>query len=144
MKKVFLKVALLILSISLITGCGGGANSIFEDSKWFLSSYGEQGNLKALIDGTEITATFDSSKVELTGSAGCNTYFARYEVDGSELFILEMASTEMACLSPAGVMQQEQEFLSIITSTQSFEADATTLTIFCSGGLQLNFTTATR
>jgi len=118
--------------------------SMLEDTKWFLRSYGEQDNLETIIEGTEITATFNSAKGEASGSAGCNTYFARYEVKGSELTIFEMAYTEMACLSPEGVMQQEQEFLSILASAQSFQADDTTLTIFCSGSQQLYFTTATR
>jgi heat shock protein HslJ len=119
-------------------------NPMLEDSKWFLRSYGEQTNLKAVIEGTEITASFNSAESMVSGSAGCNTYFARYEVKGSRLSIFELAYTEMACLSPEGVMQQEQEFLSILESAQSFLADDTTLTIFCSGGLQLYFTTTAR
>ena len=55
-----------------------------------------------------------------------------------------MAYTEMACISPEGVMYQEQEFLSLLANTLSFEADDATLTIVCSGGQQLYFTTATR
>ncbi len=117
---------------------------MLEDTKWFLRSYGEQDNLETIIEGTEVTATFNSAEGEASGSAGCNTYFARYEVKDSTLTILEMAYTEMACLSPEGVMKQEQEFLSILDSAQSFKSDDTTLTIFCSGGQQLYFTTATR
>ena len=93
---------------------------------------------------TEITATFKSTKSEVSGSAGCNTYFAGYEVRGSKLSIFEMAFTEMACVSPEGVMEQEQEFLTILSDAQSFQVDDTTLAIFCSGGKQLYFTTATR
>jgi heat shock protein HslJ len=143
-KKIFLKVAILILSISLITSCGGSVNKTLEDTKWFLNSYGEQGNLKVLLEGTEITATFKSTEDKVSGSAGCNTYFARYEVKGSKLSIFDLAYTAMACLSPEGVMEQEQEFLTILASAQSFQADDITLTVFCSGGQQLNFTTATR
>lgn len=144
MRKIILISVIIVFSVSLIVSCGSKDNIIFEDIKWFLMSYGAQSNLKTLIEGTEITATFNSFKVEVSGSAGCNTYFARYKVDGSELSILEMAYTEMACLSPEGVMEQEQEFLSIFTSSQSFEADDTTLTILCSDGQQLYFTTAIR
>jgi len=118
--------------------------SMIEDTKWFLRSFGEQNNLKTLIAGTEITATFDSAKGEISGSAGCNTYFARYEITDNRLTILEMAYTEMACLSPEGVMQQEQGFLSMLANAQSFQSDDTTLTVFCSDGQQLYFTTATR
>jgi len=55
----------------------------------------------------------------------------QYEVKGSKLSIFEMAFTEMACVSPEGVMEQEQEFLTILANAQSFQADDTTLTIVC-------------
>jgi heat shock protein HslJ len=121
-----------------------GKNPLLEDTKWFLRSYGEQGNLKDIIEGSEITATFYSSEGQVGGSAGCNIYGGRYELIGSTLSISEIYSTEMACISPEGVMEQEQEFLTILASAQSFEADDTTLTVFCAGGQQLYFTKATR
>jgi heat shock protein HslJ len=143
MKKILITVMLSVLIVTGISACSA-PNSTLEDTKWFLRSYGEQNNLQALIEDTDITATFNSAKGGVSGSAGCNTYFARYKVQGNKLAIFEMAFTEMACLSPEGVMEQEQEFLAILANTQSFQADDTTLTIFCSGGQQLYFTTATR
>jgi heat shock protein HslJ len=143
MKKIITAVMLSVLIFTGISACST-LNSTLEDTRWFLRSYGEQNNLQALIEDTEITATFDSAKGQVSGSAGCNTYFAGYEVQGSKLSIFEMAWTEMACLSPEGVMEQEQEYLTILANAQSFQADDTTLTIFCSGGQQLYFTTATR
>jgi heat shock protein HslJ len=143
MKRVLTTVMLSVFIFTGLVACSA-PNSTLEDTKWFLRSYGEQNNLQALIEDTEITATFNSVKGEVSGTAGCNTYFARYEVQGNKLSILEMAWTEMACVSPEGVMEQEQEFLAILANAQSFQADDTTLTIFCSGGQQLYFTTATR
>jgi len=135
-----------VLSISIVIGLAAcstsGSGFMLEDTKWFLSSYGEQGNLISIIDGTEITATFDSAEGRVSGSSGCNTYFGEYEVEDDKLSISEMAHTEMACLSPEGVMEQEQEYLFILSNALSFQADDTTLTIFCSGGLQLYFTTS--
>jgi len=134
-----------VLSISIVIGLAAcstsGSGFMLEDTKWFLSSYGEQGNLISIIDGTEITATFDSAEGRVSGSSGCNTYFGEYEVEDDKLSISEMAHTEMACLSPEGVMEQEQEYLFILSNALSFQADDTTLTIFCSSGLQLYFTT---
>ena len=143
MKKIAIAVLLSVLTVVGLAACCA-PSSILEDTKWFLRSYGEQNNLQAIIEGTEITATFDSSNGEVSGSAGCNTYFAGYEVRDGTLSISEMAWTEMACMSPEGVMEQEQEFLAILAGAQSFQADDTTLTILCSGGQQLYFTTAAR
>ena len=119
-------------------------NVMIEDAKWFLRAYGEQDNLKNIIEGTEITATFNSSESQVSGSAGCNVYGGRYQIAGSMLSFSEIYFTEMACMSPVGVMEQEHEFLSLLSSAQSFQADDTTLTISCSDGQQLYFTTATR
>lgn len=143
LKKILIAVMLLIFTVIGLAACRS-SDSIPGDTKWFLRSYGEQDNFKAIIDDSEITATFNSTEGKINGSGGCNTYFARYEAKGSRLSIFEMAFTEMACISPEGVMEQEQEFLSLLANAQSFQADVTTLTIFCSDGQQLFFTTATR
>ncbi len=143
MKKILIAVLLSVLTFTGLVACSA-PNSTFGDTKWFLKSYGEQDNSQAIIEETEITVTFNSAKGEVSGTAGCNTYFAGYEVKGNKLSIFEMAFTEMACVSPEGVMEQEQEFLSLLANAQSFQADDTTLTIFCSVGRTLYFTTATR
>ena len=143
MKKISIVFIMLMLSMFIVVSLSAcsNSNSVLEDTKWFLTSYEMQNKLEGLIEDTEITATFNSTEGEVTGSAGCNTYWARYEVKGSELSISEMSWTEMACISPEGVMEQEQVFLSLLAKAQSFEVNDTTLTIFCSDGQQLYFTT---
>ena len=143
MKKIIVAGMLLVFTVIGLAACSA-PDSMLDDTEWFLRSYGEQNDLQVILEDTEITATFNSAEGEVSGSAGCNIYFAGYEVRDNELSIFEIASTEMACVSPEGVMEQEQEFLTILAGAQSFQADDTTLTIFCSGGQQLYFTTATR
>ena len=143
MKKLLITVILFISIVAGFVACSAtNSGTILGDTKWFLRSYGEQSHLISIIEGTEITATFNSAEGRISGSSGCNTYFAEYEAEDSRLSIFEMAYTEMACLSPEGVMEQEQEYLYILANARSFQANDTTLTIFCSGGLQLYFTTA--
>lgn len=140
-----LSVLIAVLSAAvLVLGACSIPNSSLEDAKWFLESYGEQNNMITVIEGSEITVTFDSTQEEVSGSAGCNIYFAGYEVSGNELAVFEMAYTEMACISPEGIMEQEQEYLSLLANAQSFEIDGATLIISCSGGRQLYFTTANK
>ena len=140
-----LSVLIAVLSAAVLAlGACSIPNSSLEDVKWFLESYGEQNNMITVIEGSEITATFDSTQSEVGGSAGCNTYFAGYEVSGNELAIFEMVYTEMACISPEGIMDQEQEYLSLLANAQSFGIDGATLIISCSGGQQLYFTTANK
>ena len=142
MNKIIFIVMLLLFAVFSFSACSISGSKL-DDTEWFLKSYGDQDDLRAIIDGTEITATFDNVEDKLSGSAGCNTYFAQYKTKGNELLISEMAYTEMYCLSPEGVMEQEQEFLSLLEKAQSFEVDRTMLTISCSNGQQLYFTTAT-
>jgi heat shock protein HslJ len=128
----------MVCTVITVVACGA-PSSVLERNKWSLNSYGEQNNQKQVLDGTKITATFDKGKREVSGSGGCNTYFASYEIDGNNLSISELAWTERACLSPVGVMEQEQEFLSLLGKAESFQADDTSLTISCSDGKQLYF-----
>ena len=63
----------------------------------------------APIAGTEITVRFNDGTIK--GSAGCNTYGGVYKVNGTGISISEIYFTEMACMEPEGVMEQEQMYL---------------------------------
>jgi heat shock protein HslJ len=52
-------------------------------------------------------------------TAGCGTYFGSYTGSGSELHLSDLASTEMWCADPEGVMDQEQTFLAALASVAS-------------------------
>jgi len=103
-----------------------------EDAKWVLQSYGEAGNPKDILADTEITAEFISSEGTVKGSAGCNSYFGSYELKGSQLSIPgPVGVTEMYCMEPEGVMDQEQEYLTALQLAESFEIDGDELQINC-------------
>jgi len=103
-----------------------------EDTVWVLQSYGEPGNLKDIITDTEITAEFVSSEGTVKGSAGCNSYFGSYELEGSQLSIPgPIGATEMYCAEPEGVMEQEQEYLATLQLAESYEINNDKLTIHC-------------
>ncbi len=92
-----------------------------EDKMWVLESYGEEGNLQAVLEGTEITATFDSSEGRVSGSAGCNSYFGDYQINNNKLSIPMTAHTKMYCLEPEGVMEQETQYLRLLSAAESYE-----------------------
>ena len=140
MKKLLIIVMLSVFMVAGFAACSGNSGAALSNGKWFLRSYGEQDHLLTLIDGSEITATFDSGEALVSGSAGCNTYFADYETIDDRLLISEMAFTEKACLSPEGLMEQEQDYLHILSKARTFQVDDTTLTIFSSGRDELHFT----
>ena len=92
-----------------------------EGTTWALESYGEQGNQQAVLEGTEITATFESAEGQVKGSAGCNNYFGGYQVDKNKLSISMLAHTEMYCMEPEGVMEQETQYLRLLSAAESYE-----------------------
>jgi len=122
-------ILLLVFNVVGLVACGP-TRTILDDTKWVLESYGEPGNLKAVVADTEITAEFVSDEQTVKGSAGCNSYFGSYEVEGSQLSIPgPIAVTEMACLEPEGIMDQEQEYLAILESAETFKIEGNQLQI---------------
>jgi len=114
--------------------------SSLEDTRWILQAYGESGSTEELLADTEITAEFVSSSGTVEGSAGCNTYFSGYEVNGSQVSVPgSIAVTEMYCMEPEGVMDQEQEYLTLLAAADRYQIDGNELQIFC-GAQVLIFT----
>ena len=102
---------------------------------WILQSYGEQNNLNAVLEGTEITVFFDDHFNQVMGEAGCNSYMGVYESDNSELTITSLANTEKACLDPEGVMDQEQQYLKLLRAAESYSIEGEELQINCGNQL---------
>ena len=90
-----------------------------------------------LLTGSEISLNFGTDG-RLSGNAGCNTYNGGYEASGTALKIGPLVSTQMACDQPAGVMEQEQQYLAALQNSATFEIVGDTLTIRdASGAMQV-------
>lgn len=136
----FILIAYLLTACDVIGGDTSPSDSTALESKtWVLISYGEEDRLQAVIEGTEITVIFNPGEAEVHGSAGCNNFFGSYETAGSELSVSNIAFTEMACLTPEGVMDQEQLFLSMLTAAEGFQVQEGQLTIFVADDQILKF-----
>ncbi len=91
-----------------------------EDILWKVISYqNAAGELVDVLPETEITATFQSGKV--AGNAGCNQYFASYEVNGNNITVEPTIGSTMMFCAPEEVMQQETDYLATLGSAASFE-----------------------
>ena len=127
MKLKLLALVLLAITISLV-GCGKSV--ALEDTTWVLESYGEQGDLKAVLADTEVIATFKSAEGQVAGSAGCNSYGGSYELAGNKLSLPEpLISTMMSCGDQ--IDQQEQQYLAALQSAESYTIEDGKLTIKC-------------
>jgi heat shock protein HslJ len=95
-----------------------------------------------LLTATEITLNFGADN-QVSGNSGRNTYSGGYEVSGDALKVGPLASTMMACDQPAGVMDQEQQYLAALQNAATFEIAGDTLTIRDAGGAMQVVATAT-
>ena len=100
-----------------------------ENKTWKLKSHGEEGSLQDVLEGTEITATFDGTRDQVRGSTGANTYSGSYKINEKKLTILELSWTEMYRMDPPGVMEQEEQYLKALKAAESFVIQNGTLGI---------------
>ena len=132
MRKFLRIIVLLAIGILLLTACSS-KDAGLEDTLWELLSI----NGVAPIEGTEITLHFLDGRVQ--GSSGCNTYGGDYTLGDDGAFQAgPIAVTEMGCLNPAGVMEQEVSYLSILQGASGLVQDDDRITIE-GGGNSLRF-----
>lgn len=89
------------------------------------------GNWITPIADTVLTANFDAAQKRLSGSAGCNRYFATYQQDAqdaAQLTVGMAASTRMACAE--AVLNQEQAFLQQLSAIRSYQIEGDRLTLY--------------
>ena len=141
-RKLYLGVVVLALLTLIAGACGKVAEDTvtLKDTSWVLESYGVQGNLQAVLADTEITAKFDGAEGRVHGSSGCNTYGGDYHISGNELSIPALEWTEIGCLEPEGIMEQEGKYLKLLIAAESYQIQNGTLQID-SGGQVLIFRT---
>lgn len=104
------------------------------EGEWDVVSYNDGATaVVSVIGGSEITATFVEGG-EITGFAGCNTYFGAWEADGDRIAIDGLGSTEIFCEDPPGVMDQELRYLDALGTSTSWSLLGTTLTLRADDG----------
>jgi len=130
------RLLILILLTLFLSSCGvipitkdGGLNG----TAWTLTSY----NGTALLPETTMTAFFE--KGEVTGSASCNHYFGSIKVKGDQIQIDGLGWTEMACMDPEGIMQQEQQVMSLFSQAATFSIQGQVLQIITGSGEVMEF-----
>jgi heat shock protein HslJ len=126
------------------------ATASMEETTWGLMAFIEKKPVEGmpapllmptdLLAETEITATFGDGTVR--GSAGCNTYSAAYDRDGSSLHFEPPEATEMACGGPAGITEQEQRYLGFLKDVTAYRIHGNQLWLETDDGRALVFVVA--
>jgi heat shock protein HslJ len=110
---------------------------------WVLQSYGSAQNPTTVLPGTEITAivigrvTATGTAGTISGIAGCNQYFAGYQADAGKLTVGPVGSTRKFCGEPAGVMDQEQQYLALLQSVTQYRIASDQLELLTADGSRL-------
>ena len=127
-------IALTALAV-LLAGCGPSESSSLPGTQWVLATLGGE---PPLAGTAPPSAEFSADQIN--GRAGCNNYFATYAISGSDITISDVGSTEMWCMEPEGVMDQEQAFLAALASAASHRLSGERLELLdATGGVILTF-----
>ena len=126
----------ILISLLFAASCsilpGTGSNQL-SGTTWKLISYA--GNIP--LAGKNMTASFDAKEIQ--GSASCNSYFGTYRLKGDQISISGLGWTEMACMDPEGIMEQEQTIMKMLSESSSFSIQGNRLQITTSAGELLIF-----
>jgi heat shock protein HslJ len=113
-------------------------SSALLDTEWVLTSLGDS----APIEGRKITLNFGQASLE--GSGGCNTYGGSYTAFGDSLRLEGVYWTEMACMEPEGIMEQEQAYFQALSAAATYRLDGDRLEVYDGAGTgSLAFVTST-
>jgi len=115
----------------LLTACGGAAS--LDGTEWLLTSL----NGDTPVGGASFTLAFGDGQI--SGKAGCNSYFGDYDQSGNTLSIPMIGMTEMYCMDPAGVMDQESTYLGILSRLGTFSVVGSQLRLDTADGAFLVF-----
>jgi heat shock protein HslJ len=99
-----------------------------EWTNWVMVSYlNQDGEVIKSLPGVHATALFQDGQVN--GNASCNNFFGEYEVDGSNITVGPLASTEMLCGGHPRVMDQEMGYLLALRGAATYVIEGEQLLI---------------
>jgi heat shock protein HslJ len=101
-----------------------------QGTSWQVTGYNNGSGIISILSGSTLNIAFENNG-EVTGSAGCNTYFGAYTsaVSGRTVSISQAGLTRMDCPIPAGVMEQENTFLAALITATTYRIDGRNLTL---------------
>ena len=124
----------LVLVASALAACGGDEGSssdpgtqdptALEGESWILTQMLTAGGQTEIVQ-TGVSAQFDGSTI--SGTAGCNTYNASYEADGSEISFGPIAATKKIC--PEDEQSTEDRYLQLLAEIGSYEVSGRSMSM---------------
>jgi heat shock protein HslJ len=125
--------AAALVFLILAAGCTGqNPGPRLEGSDWTLVGYTPDTTTVPALAGTTVTLVFEANG-RVSGSAGCNRFFAIWDASGEALTIGQAGSTMMYCERP-GLMEQESAYLVLLANARTFSIDGDRLSIAGAAG----------
>jgi heat shock protein HslJ len=136
MKKLLTALSIMLIIFTFGACMKNSPNPEFqlENQKWILIDL--DGNAP-IYSTNPMVVVFEDGQV--SGNAGCNQYFGNYQIKGDAITFANIAQTEMACLDPEEVMEQERVYLDLLETAQHFEEVDDMLIIFTGSENKLIF-----
>ncbi len=116
----------------VVFACSSPAGANIAGTSWTLESLGPTGSETPIVQGSTIRLVFDTNG-QVSGSAGCNSYGAKYKIKGGTISFDAISSTLMACLNN-DLNQQEQRYLQALQATGRFDVSGGRLKIWYDNG----------
>jgi peptidyl-Lys metalloendopeptidase len=114
-------VGIALVLTALMAACAAAAQDqppaqggTLQDTEWVLVSL----NDNTLIEGKAVTLRFGETSIE--GAGGCNTYGGSYIASEDGLRLSDVYWTEMACVEPKGIMEQEQAYFQALNAAARY------------------------
>jgi heat shock protein HslJ len=130
MKKDAIITIIAVLAVVLVARSGSDANAL-RNTAWELESLA--GN--AVLPGTTIMLEF--SEDQISGSAGCNQYGGSYQAGENNLSVGDVFATEMGCMEPQGILEQETAYLTALSTVATYQVTPNQLEMFDKAGAQV-------
>jgi len=120
-----------LVALTVLVACSCSSTTALENTAWELESL----NGNDVLPGTTITIEFSGDQI--SGSAGCNHYGGSYQARESRLNVSDLFWTEMGCLEPEGILEQEQAYLDALSAAARYQIDGEGLEIFDNAGTRI-------
>jgi heat shock protein HslJ len=123
-------VAMLSLTVLAGISCSHAQadNQKLEGVTWVLQSYGNPDKPTAVLQGKELTLSFDRAKGQVSGNGGVNGFGGNYVLSGNKLTVTDIVHTMMASTNQAE-NEQETAYFKLLAASKTFKIDGKQLTI---------------
>jgi len=131
-KALSFEIILLLLFLILFVGCTSQNVPNFEGTSWNMDTYlSNIGHLVSPVSSTKMTLEFKDGRI--SGSSGCNSFFAKYTVEKNSMSFGLIGATKMYCSNP-GVMEQEQTYFMRLDSVETYKIEGDKLKLIDGNG----------